>query len=100
MRAVPSTGLTFTANTNGTGGTVGGAITANSGVLNGGTFATQVNGTAGSTVTVGNQTYTFVTALGTGAGATTNEIVGGTAATGTDEPGGCDQQYCPQYRQI
>src|ERR1017187_5118728 len=79
--AVPTTTLTFTSNTNGTGGTVGGSITANTGVLGAGTFAAQVNGLAGSTVTVGPQTYTFVTALGTGAGATTNEVVGGTPTT-------------------
>jgi flagellin len=79
--AVPSTTLTFTSNTNGTGGTVGGTITANSGVLGGGTFAAQVAGVAGSTVTLGAQTYTFVAALGTGAGATTNEVVGGTPTT-------------------
>jgi flagellin len=70
--------ITFTANTNGLAGSVGGTITQDTGGGTGGSFATQVNGTAGSTVTLGSQTYTFVTQLGTGAGATTNEIVGGT----------------------
>ena len=80
-QGVPGAGqITFTANTNGVAGTVGGAIAENTAGGSGGSFATQVNGTAGSTVTVGNQTYTFVTSLGTGAGATTNEIVGGTTA--------------------
>ena len=68
--------LTLAANANGTAGTVGGSIVENTG--SGGSFATQVAGTAGSTVTLGSQTYTFVTSLGTGAGATTNEIVGAT----------------------
>jgi len=70
--------LTLTANTNGTTPVIGGAIAQNSAGGTGGSFASQVNGTAGSTVTVGSQTYTFVTSLGTGAGATTNEIVGAT----------------------
>jgi flagellin len=73
--------LTIAANTNGVGGTVGGAIAQNTAGGTLGSFATQVNGTAGSTVQVGNQTYTFVTALGTGAGATTNEILGSGGAT-------------------
>lgn len=73
--------LTLSANTNGAGGTVGGAINQNTAGGTAGSFATQVAGAAGSTVTVGNETYTFVTSLGTGAGATTNEIVGGVTAT-------------------
>ena len=71
--------LTIASNTNGAAGTVGGAIAQNTAGGTAGSFATQVAGAAGSTVNVGSQTYTFVTALGTGAGATTNEIVGGTA---------------------
>jgi len=70
--------ITFTANTNGVGGSIGGAINQNTAGGSGASFATQVAGNAGSTVTVGNETYTFVTSLGTGAGATTNEIVGAT----------------------
>jgi flagellin len=71
---VPSTGvLTLTALANGTAPVIGGAITANTG--SGGSVGTQVNGTAGSTVTVGNETYTFVTNLAT-APAVANEVVG------------------------
>jgi len=75
--------LAVTANVNGTAGnaivstvTTGGAHLAWAGAtLNAGT-----PGVAGATVTVGNQTYTFVTALS--ATATANEVVASNEATG------------------
>ncbi len=70
--AAPSGGISvFTAKANGVSGTVGLAI--NVGTGSGGSFGTQTAGTAGSTVTVGNETYTFVTSLNAAA---TNEIKG------------------------
>ena len=47
--------LTIAANANGASGTVGGAIAQNTGGGTAGSFATQVAGTAGSTVAVGNR---------------------------------------------
>ncbi len=70
----PASGvITFTSNVNGTSGTIGGSITVGTG--SGGSFASQVNGTAGSTVSVGGTTYTFVTNLATNP-AVANEIKG------------------------
>ncbi len=73
--AISSGVLTLTSNVNGVNGTIGGAIAQNTAGGSGGSFATQVAGTAGSTVTVGNQTYTFVTSLATNP-AVANEVVG------------------------
>ena len=74
--------ITVTANINGTGnGTTTGnsvALTANSGNVVAGAAAL-ATGTAGATVTVGGQTYTFVTALSTNP--TANEIVASASGT-------------------
>jgi flagellin len=76
-----ATTLAFTANVNGTGGN---AITTT--VVGGGsgheswTAGVMAGGTAGSTVTVGGKTYTFVTALS--ATATANEVISSSEATG------------------
>ena len=78
---IASGALTLTSNVNGVSGTIGGAIAQNTAGGTGGSFATTVAGTAGSTVTVGNETYTFVTSLATNP-AVANEVVGsGTTAT-------------------
>src|SRR5882757_9848179 len=74
-----ATTLTFAANINGTGGN---AITSTTTVAANETFTagTLAGGTAGSTVTVGGQTYTFVAALSHTA--TANEVVSSSQATG------------------
>ncbi len=73
------TTLAFTANVNGTGGN---AITSTNTGSGNETFtgATLSGGTAGDTVTVGGQTYTFVAALS--ATATANEVIASNEATG------------------
>jgi flagellin len=76
-----ATTLAVTANVNGTGGnSVGSTIVGGGSGHESWTAATLAGGTAGSTVTVGNQTYTFVTALS--ATATANEVVASSQATG------------------
>jgi len=77
----PASGtLTLTAKVNGTGGNALTATT-NAGAGVGAAFPVAfTGGTNGSTVTIGTQTYTFVTALSSNAGGTANEILGGTEA--------------------
>jgi flagellin len=79
-----ATTLAFTANINGVGNgsTTGNSVTTVSGTLGDGTFtgATLAGGVAGDTVTVGAQTYTFVTALAHTA--TANEVISSSEATG------------------
>jgi len=74
-----ATTLTFAANVNGTGGN---AITSTTTVAGDETFTagTLAGGTAGSIVSVGGQTYTFVAALSHTA--TANEVVSSSEATG------------------
>ena len=50
-----------------------------SGTANGFAAATFANGSTGDSVTVGGQTYNFVTALSTNSGGTANEVVAGTS---------------------
>jgi flagellin len=61
-------------------GTAGNAITYASSGANFGASSTLLGGTAGATVTVGGQTYTFVAALSTTA--TANEVISSSEATG------------------
>lgn len=77
--AVTGTTLVFTANVN---GTAGNAITSTTTVAGDEAFTAGVlaGGTAGSTVTVGSQTYTFVGALSHTA--TANEVISSSEATG------------------
>ena len=77
--ATTATTVVFTANVN---GTAGNAITSTTSVAGDGTFTagTLAGGTAGSTVTVGGQTYTFVAALSHTA--TANEVISSSEATG------------------
>jgi flagellin len=81
VNATTATGTTlvFVANVNGTGGN---AITSTTTVSGDEAFtgATLAGGTAGSTVTVGGQTYTFVAALSHTA--TANEVISSSEATG------------------
>ena len=69
--------LTVTANVNGTGGNALSVAASTTGVTGG---ANLTGGTAGATVTVGGQTYTFVSALSHTA--TANEVVASSEATG------------------
>jgi len=77
----PASGtLTLTAKVNGTGGNSL-AATTNAGAGVGAAFPNAfTGGINGSTVTLGTQTYTFVTALSSNSGGTANEILGGTEA--------------------
>jgi hypothetical protein len=77
--AVTGTTLVFTANVN---GTAGNTITSTSTVAGDEAFTagTLAGGTAGSTVSVGGQTYTFVAALSHTA--TANEVISSSQATG------------------
>ena len=81
VNATTATGTTllFVANVN---GTAGNAITSTTTVAGDESFAagTLAGGTAGSTVTVGSQTYTFVAALSHTA--TANEVISSSEATG------------------
>ncbi|HYU46610.1 MAG TPA: flagellin [Terriglobales bacterium] len=76
---VTGTTLAFSANVNGTGGNAITSTTSGSGHISF-TAGSLAGGTAGSTVTVGGKTYTFVTALSTTA--TANEVVASSEATG------------------
>jgi len=76
-----ATTLALTANVNGTGGnSTGSTIVAGGSGHESWTGATLTGGVAGSTVTVGSKTYTFVTALSTTP--TANEVIASNEATG------------------
>jgi flagellin len=79
-----ATTLAFTANINGigNGSTTGNSVTTVSSAVGDGTFTagTLAGGVAGDTVTVGAQTYTFVTALAHTA--TANEVISSSELTG------------------
>jgi flagellin len=75
-----ATTLVINANVNGTGGNSITSTVGTGGAHLGFTAGALAGGTAGSTVTVGGQTYTFVAALSTTA--TANEVISSSQATG------------------
>jgi flagellin len=76
--------LDFTAQVNGLGSSANGGtgnytVSTTANTANGFATTTFANGSTGDSITVGNQTYNFVTSLSTNSGGTPNEVVAGTS---------------------